>query len=59
MIPMLGQGYLYVLNRDRYYYELKLQKRKTFLLTCLIALCVGLSTLIWVVDEGNAPRYAR
>ena len=49
MIPLMGQGYLYDVHRHRQFYQEKLDKRKAFLLTCLIALCVGLSTLIWIV----------
>jgi len=40
---------LYRVHQHRQYYQDKLDKRKAFLLTCLIVLCVGISTLIWIV----------
>ena len=48
MIPTISR-YLYEIRRDRNWMELREARRKAFLLTLLIVLCVGLSTMIWIV----------
>ncbi len=48
MIPTMS-SYLFILNRDRYYYELKLQKRKAFILTLLLFTVVAVGVMAWIL----------
>ena len=49
MITMLGQGLLHDIHRNRAEMQEKLDKRKTFLLVCLITTCVTIATTLWIV----------
>ena len=49
MITMLGQGLLHDIHRNRAEMQDKLDKRKTFLLVCLITICVTIATTLWIV----------
>jgi hypothetical protein len=41
--------YLYELNKYRDEMQDKLDKRRTFMLTCLIAVLVAVSVFLWVI----------
>ena len=49
IIPTLSNGILFIINRDRAYLQDKLDKRRTFLLTLGITICVTISTVLWIV----------
>jgi len=42
-------SYLYKVNRNRAYFQDKLDKRRTFILVCLITVCVTIATTLWIV----------
>ena len=46
---MLGQGLLHDIHRNRAEMQDKLDKRKTFLLVCLITICVTIATTIFII----------
>ena len=50
MIPTLSSNsYLFKVHQNREAYQEKLDKRKTFLLVCLITICVTIATTLWIV----------
>ena len=49
MIPTLtNNSFLYQVNRHRAEFQDKLDKRRTFMLVCLISVCVTISTVLWI-----------
>jgi len=49
-------GYLYRINRNRAELQNKLDKRRTFLLVCLITTCVTIATIIFLLS-GCTPQH--
>ena len=43
-----SSSYLFKVHQNREYFQDKLDKRKTFILVCLITLCVTISTVLWI-----------
>ena len=50
IIPTLGTGQLYQVNRDRAYLQDKLDKRKTFFLTLAIFTMVAIGVIVWILQ---------
>ncbi len=48
-IPTLGNGTLFIVNRDRRYMQDKLDKRRTFLLTLALFTVVAIGIIAWIL----------
>jgi len=49
MIPTLGTGLLYRVNRDKVQMLTAMERRKAFMFCFGIAVCVTVSVLIWII----------
>jgi hypothetical protein len=41
-------SYLFKVSQNRKDFQTKLDKRRTFMLVCLISVCVTISTVLWI-----------
>ncbi len=51
MIPTLGNGQLFILNRDRAAMQDKLDKRRAFILTLLLFTVVAAGVIAWILQQ--------
>jgi hypothetical protein len=49
MIPMLGQGWLYQLHRNKAHFLTRAERKRAMLFLCGITACVTTTILLWLL----------